>query len=46
MIGIAHVPGGVLLLGLAFALALALIGGFAPALRGSRLQVVDALADR
>ena len=45
-IGIAHLPVDVLLLGLAFAVLLALLGGSAPALRGSRLQVVDALADR
>jgi putative ABC transport system permease protein len=45
-IGIAHLPVNVLLLGLAFAVLLALCGGSAPALRGSRLQVVDALADR
>jgi putative ABC transport system permease protein len=46
MVGIAHLPVDVLLLGLAFATVLALVGGWAPALRGSRLQVVDALADR
>ena len=45
-VGIAHLPADVLLLGLAFAVLLALFSGTAPALRGSRLQVVDALADR
>ncbi len=45
-IGIAGVPPTVVLAGIGFAVLLALIGGLAPAWRGLRLRVVDALADR
>jgi putative ABC transport system permease protein len=45
-IGIAGVPPMVLIAGIAFALLLALLGGLAPAWRGLRLRVADALADR
>lgn len=46
MIGIASMPTIVILTGLAFAVALALIGGSVPAWRGLRLQVAEALAGR
>jgi putative ABC transport system permease protein len=46
LVGIARMPLIVILAGLACALLLALIAGAAPALRGSRLQVADALAGR
>jgi len=46
LIGIARIPLIVVAAGLACALLLALIAGAAPALRGARLQVVDALAGR
>jgi len=45
-IGIAHVPYLVAVAGFAIALLLALVAGAAPAWRGSRLQVVEALAER
>lgn len=45
-IGIAGVPPIVVLAGIGFALLLALLGGLAPAWRGLRLRVVDALAER
>ncbi len=45
-VGIAHLPLVVFGMGLSCALLLALIGGSAPALRGARLVVADALADR
>ncbi len=46
LIGIASMPSSVVVTGIGFAIALAVIGGLAPALRGLRLQVADALADR
>ncbi len=46
MIGIAGVPSSVLVAGIACAFGLALLGGLAPAWRGLRLRVADALADR
>lgn len=46
LIGIARMPLVVVLVGFGCATLLALIAGAAPALRGSRLQVVDALAGR
>jgi putative ABC transport system permease protein len=45
-IGIATMPGIVIAAGLGFAVLLALLGGSAPAWRGLKLQVADALADR
>jgi len=45
-IPLAGMPGIVVVAGLAFAVALALVGGAVPAWRGLRLQVADALADR
>ena len=45
-IGIAGVPPSVVLAGIAIAVLLALLGGLAPAWRGLRLRVVDALAER
>jgi putative ABC transport system permease protein len=45
-IGIAGVPPIVVLAGIAIAVLLALLGGLAPAWRGLRLRVVDALAER
>jgi putative ABC transport system permease protein len=45
-IGITAMPGVVIVMGLAFAVALALIGGSVPAWRGLRLQVAEALAGR
>jgi putative ABC transport system permease protein len=45
-IGIAGVPPVVLITGIGIAVVLALLGGFAPAWRGLRLRVVDALAER
>jgi putative ABC transport system permease protein len=46
LIGLAVMPWIVILTGLGCALLLALIAGAAPALRGSRLQVAEALAGR
>jgi putative ABC transport system permease protein len=46
LIGIASMPAIVFVAGLGFAVALALIGGTAPALRGLKLQVAEALAGR
>jgi putative ABC transport system permease protein len=46
MIGIAAMPRIVVVSGIGFAVALALIGGSVPAWRGLRLQVADALAGR
>ncbi len=46
LVGIARMPGIVAVAGLGCALILALVAGAAPALRGSRLQVSDALAGR
>jgi putative ABC transport system permease protein len=46
LVGIAHIPLIVIAAGLGFSLLLALIAGAAPALRGARLQVADALAGR
>lgn len=46
LVGVASMPPVVIAAGLACALALGLIAGAAPALRASRLQVVDALAGR
>ena len=46
LVGIASMPPVVVAAGLACALVLALIAGAAPALRASRLWVVDALAGR
>lgn len=43
---VTRVPLNVILAGAGFALALALIGGAAPAWRGLRLRVAEALADR
>jgi ABC-type antimicrobial peptide transport system permease subunit len=43
---VSRVPLNVILAGAGFAVALALIGGAAPAWRGLRLRVADALADR
>jgi putative ABC transport system permease protein len=45
-IGITHMPVIVLVLGVAFAVALAVVAGSVPALRGSRLQVAEALSGR
>jgi putative ABC transport system permease protein len=45
-IGIAGVPPIVVLAGIGFAVLLALLGGLAPAWRGLRLRVADALAER
>ena len=45
-IGISSMPKVVVITGLAFAVALALIGGSVPAWRGLRLQVAEALAGR
>jgi putative ABC transport system permease protein len=45
-IGIAGVPPIVVLAGIGIAVLLALLGGLAPAWRGLRLRVVDALAER
>jgi putative ABC transport system permease protein len=45
-IGLSGLPLIVVLTGLGFAVALGLFGGFAPAWRGLRLQVAEALADR
>ncbi|HEU4625096.1 MAG TPA: ABC transporter permease [Steroidobacteraceae bacterium] len=45
-IGLAGMPNVVIAAGLAFAIALALLGGSVPAWRGLKLQVADALADR
>jgi len=45
-IGISHLPLVVVALGFGCALLLAIVGGCAPALRGARLVVADALADR
>jgi putative ABC transport system permease protein len=44
LVGAAHVPLNVVAAGLGCALLLAVIAGAVPALRGARLQVVDALA--
>ena len=44
-IGVPDMPNIVLLMGLGFAVALALIGGAVPAWRGLKLKVADALAD-
>jgi len=46
LVGVAHMPAIVGVAGLGFALLLAIIAGAAPAWRGSRLQIVDALANR
>jgi putative ABC transport system permease protein len=46
LVGIASMPAVVVTAGLVCALLLGLIAGAAPALRASRLQVVDALAGR
>jgi putative ABC transport system permease protein len=46
LVGIAAMPGIVLLTGAGFALLLALIGSAAPAWRGLKLQVATALTDR
>jgi putative ABC transport system permease protein len=46
LVGITRMPWIVAAAGLGYALILALIAGAVPALRGSRLQVVDALAGR
>lgn len=46
LVGVTRVPAIVVTAGVACALLLAVMAGAAPALRGSRLQVVDALADR
>jgi putative ABC transport system permease protein len=46
LVGIASMPSSVAVVGLACALVLALVAGAAPALRASRLRVVDALAGR
>jgi putative ABC transport system permease protein len=46
LIGIATMPGIVLIAGAGFAVLLALIGSAVPAWRGLRLQVAEALADR
>lgn len=45
-INVPHMPTGVVLTGIGYAVLLALIGAAAPALRGSRRQIVDALANR
>ena len=45
-IGLAGVPAIVVVAGIGFAVMLALLGGLAPAWRGLRLRVVDALAER
>jgi putative ABC transport system permease protein len=46
LVGIASMPPSVAVGGLACALVLALVAGAAPAVRASRLRVVDALAGR
>ncbi len=46
LIGSVSMPASVILMGAAFAVLLGLIGSAAPAWRGLRLQVADALADR
>ncbi len=46
MIGVAHMPGIVAAAGMGCALLVAIIAGAAPAVHGSRLQVVDALVVR
>jgi putative ABC transport system permease protein len=46
LVGFASMPAIVVIGGLGCALLLALIAGATPALRGSRLQIVEALADR
>jgi putative ABC transport system permease protein len=46
LIGVTSMPGIVIISGLGFAVALALIGGSVPAWRGLRLQVAEALAGR
>lgn len=45
-IGISSVPTSVLITGILFSIALALVGGTPPAWRGMRLPVAEALADR
>jgi putative ABC transport system permease protein len=45
-IGITSMPGIVIIAGMGFAVALAVIGGSVPAWRGLRLQVAEALAGR
>jgi putative ABC transport system permease protein len=45
-VGIASIPVIVIIAGAGFAVLLALIGSAAPAWRGLRLQVAEALADR
>jgi putative ABC transport system permease protein len=45
-VNVTHIPLTVLALGIGLAAALALISASAPALRGSRRQIVDALANR
>jgi putative ABC transport system permease protein len=46
LVGIARMPSVVMVAGLVCALVLALVAGAVPALRGSRVQVADALAGR
>jgi putative ABC transport system permease protein len=46
LVGVAHMPMIVAAAGLACAVVLAVFAGVAPAVRGSRLQVVEALAGR
>lgn len=46
LVGIASMPASVAVAGLVCALLLALVAGAAPAVRGSRLRVADALAGR
>jgi putative ABC transport system permease protein len=45
-VGFTIEPGPVMLLGLGFAVGLAILAGLPPAIRGMRLQIVDALAGR
>lgn len=46
VVGVAHLPPGVIGLGLLYAVILALVTGLLPGLRVARLKIVDALAGR
>ncbi len=46
IVGVAHLPPGVIGLGLLYAVILALVTGLLPGLRVARLKIVDALAGR
>jgi putative ABC transport system permease protein len=45
-IGVAQLPGQVILLGIAFAVLLAVVTGLPPALKVGRLAIVDSLRGR